>query len=79
MLIFLQYYLGSEYPISPGERPISPHHQAMFKTPVRCPAIQLNSNTIYPKIASESTGKDSVAQDHPPLRKPIASWDCASD
>lgn len=35
----------------------SPHQQqAILSTPAACPVIQLNSNTIYRKTGSDSTG-----------------------
>lgn len=44
-----------------------------FSTPIR---IQLNSNTIYPEIASDSTVEGSVPQDCLPFQMLITSGGC---
>lgn len=41
---------------------VFPHQQAIFQTPAECLRLQLNSDTIYPKTASNST--DKGAQSH---------------
>lgn len=35
-------------------------------TTAGCPTIQLNSNAVYPEVASDSSGKGSVTQDCTP-------------
>ena len=33
------------------------HHQNMLETPAGCLTIQVNSGTLYPEVAWDSTGK----------------------
>lgn len=50
------------YPV-PALGGFPPHQQSRSRAPARCPIIQLNSDTTYPKIASDSTDKGSILHD----------------
>ena len=79
-----EYWSGLPFPFpryfpDPGIEPRSPALQADAlpseppgrRTPAECPIIQLNSDTIYPKIASDSQVDGSAHKTAPPTP---SSW-----
>ena len=79
-----EYWSGLPFPFpgyfpDPGIEPRSPALQADAlpseppgrRTPAECPIIQLNSDTVYPKIASDSQVDGSAHKTAPPTP---SSW-----
>ena len=50
---------------------VSPHQQAILWAPAVCPTIQLNSDTIYPEIARDSTAGELSTQGCPHFRSQL--------
>lgn len=48
-----------------------PTHPKNFLTPAGYPAIQLNSDTVYPEMAADSTGKGLSPTGQFPLPLPL--------
>lgn len=51
----------------------SPPHQSAIRGHQNGVRIQLNSDTIYPELASDSTGNEQSPTRLPPLQTPVTS------